>query len=124
MVGDYGEPSARFEGFAGLGKELFQCLDFVVDLDAQGLEHLCQLFFLLFWVDKRFDNLQQPGNGCDWRVLAGFGNCRGEFACLPQFAVEVEDVGKFRFRGFGYELGGIPVSLPVHTHIQCALPAE
>ncbi len=77
MIGDHGKTAAGTEHSERALKKLAQGTHLIVDLYAQSLEELGELFFLFPWVDKRCHCLNEsthsielpaPFSGSDYGI--------------------------------------------------------
>ena len=121
MVGDHHQASAGAEHLHGLGEHCAQGADLVVDLDAQGLEELSHLLFLLTRVDKGLYHGQQVGGGLDGCLGACLVDGLGYAPGLRHLAVEFQDLRQ-PLNGVGVDdLGGGETGVAVHAHVQGSL---
>lgn len=80
VVGKYSDTASGAHQLGSRRQHTAQRRHLLVDLDAQGLEKLCQLFLLLPLVDTRHDHIDQTGRRIDFLHPPGGNYCLGNAA--------------------------------------------
>ena len=124
MVGDDHQPSSRLEREHCALKELFQGAHFLVDLYAQGLEHLRENFVLRkFWQHRRNGGAQFPSAPYGL-LLPGPDNQRSHLPGSVHLTIDLQYAGQSGFVQTVYQLGRRDAALLVHPHVQFRVKAE
>ena len=105
-------------------QQVFECVELVVDFDAERLKHFCEFFLTACGVDERIYHLEQLLYRVDALCVAGFHDCRGQTAGVLELAEQMEYIGKPLFGICVDKARGGHVAAAVHAHVERAVPTE
>ena len=105
MKGDDGEASTALQHAHGTVQQVLQGTEFIIDGDTQGLETAGGRVLFAFARQHTSDEVGELLGGGQRGFAALLHNATSDGACGALFAVLVQDVGQFLFRGVVDQVG-------------------
>ena len=123
MVTDNRQPSSRFQDFCALHQEVFECLQFAVYFNADGLKNLAEIFVPRLGRCALRNGFAEFTCGSDWFGIAGAHHGSCQLAGIGDFAIPREDVYQTCFVIAVHYVVCTDLSRAVHPHIERCIEA-